>query len=709
MKSSRTKRRKIKNEIDVLLEEPKLSYNLPDDPSQFKDTTFSKSCKLHTQPSINLLKPYQLAENSKDESIVPTNIIYNDFTTSVFNCQDNNNVSSPTHCPSNKILSSPINDQGIHSQDIRSFLGSWAIQFNVPHNAINALLKGLKNHSCFNYLPKDSRTLLSTPKQISNQIRCVHPGSYYHFGLTAGILRYASPNSEEIKLAIGIDGLPISKSSGGQFWPIMAYIIDSRSVFSTVFPVGLYYGNLKPSDSNDYLHDFVNEARELLTSGIDFNGFNVKVSINVFCCDSPAKAFILKIKSHSGFSSCSKCYIEGEYKNNRVCFPYSSVKSTERTHQSYITMSDEDHHINNHVSILSELPNTDIVSIFSLDYMHLVCLGVMKKLLILWMSKGPLSVRIRAAAIHELSKYLLNLNQYIPSDFVRKARELSDVSRWKATEFRSFLLYFGPIVLKNILNEKCYVHFMALSISMTILLSPDRRELLEYANKLLDYFVKQFEIIYGVEFSSHNVHGLIHLCDAYQKFGPLDNCCAFKFENYMKELKSLIRKHEKPLEQVINRYSERNALTIEEIFNNTSNKNKNLYYTENPILEQEHNDGPLNENCTGSQYKRLFFKTLKIKIKGNADCFALTNNEIIIKCLNIIYDKGEVYLIGKYFKTISSLYNDPINSSMLNIYQVGKMSDTIKCWHISKIIKKMMVIEHNNQKIAMPIIHSNKD
>lgn len=109
-------------------------------------------------------------------------------------------------------------------------------------------------------------------------------------------------------------------------------------MFSTVFPVGLYYGNLKPSDSNDYLHDFVNEARELLTSGIDFNGFNVKVSINVFCCDSPAKAFILKIKSHSGFSSCIKCYIEGEYKNNRVCFPYSSVKYTERTHQSYITM-----------------------------------------------------------------------------------------------------------------------------------------------------------------------------------------------------------------------------------------------------------------------------------------------------------------------------------------------------------------------------------
>ncbi|KAF0712552.1 Uncharacterized protein FWK35_00035744 [Aphis craccivora] len=64
-------------------------------------------------------------------------------------------------------------------------------------------------------------------------------------------------------------------------------------------------------------------------------------------------------------------------------------------------------------------------------------------------------------------------------------------------------------------------------------------------------------------------------------------------------------------------------------------------------------------------YKRLFFKNLKIKVKGNADCFALTDKAIIIICLNIIYDKGEVYLIGKYFKTISSLYNNSINSSIL--------------------------------------------
>jgi hypothetical protein len=65
--------------------------------------------------------------------------------------------------------------------------------------------------------------------------------------LSTGILKYASPNSKEIKLAISIDGLPISKNSGDQFWPIMAYIINPLSINTTVFPVGLYYGNIQPT------------------------------------------------------------------------------------------------------------------------------------------------------------------------------------------------------------------------------------------------------------------------------------------------------------------------------------------------------------------------------------------------------------------------------------------------------------------------------
>lgn len=129
--------------------------------------------------------------------------------------------------------------------------------------------------------------------------------------------------------------------------------------------------------------------------------------------------------------------------------------------------------------------------------------------------------------------------------------------RWKATEFRLFLLYTGPIVLKHNINDECYDNFLALNIAMLILLSPDYSYLLDYARQLLNYFAKSYHNIYGIHNVSHNIHYLLHISDDYEAYGPLDNCSAFVFENYMKELKSFLRKSEKPLQQVINRYTEK--------------------------------------------------------------------------------------------------------------------------------------------------------
>jgi len=61
----------------------------------------------------------------------------------------------------------------------------------------------------------------------------------------------------------------------------------------------------------------------------------------------------------------------------------------------------------------------------------------------------------------------------MPKDFQRKPRGVDEVNRWKATEFRTFLLYFGHIVLKNIINKRCFNNFLCLHVSMTLLLNPN--------------------------------------------------------------------------------------------------------------------------------------------------------------------------------------------------------------------------------------------
>lgn len=73
--------------------------------------------------------------------------------------------------------------------------------------------------------------------------------------------------------------------------------------------------------------------------------------------------------------------------------------------------------------------------------MHLIFLGVMKKLMLLWVQRGPLHVRLNSRK--ELSLSLTSMNLGITSDFTLKSRTIQEIHRWKATEYRLFLLYTG--------------------------------------------------------------------------------------------------------------------------------------------------------------------------------------------------------------------------------------------------------------------------
>lgn len=173
--------------------------------------------------------------------------------------------------------------------------------------------------------------------------------------------------------------------------------------------------------------------------------------------------------------------------------------------------------------------------------MHLVCLGSVKKIILLWLGmfkNSPVHVRIQSKNILLITNHLFSIKQYITCDFSRKPRGLNEVVRWKATEFRLFLLYTGPIVLKGILLNEYYLHFLCLHVALRILLTSNSIEKkINFSEKILIHFVEKFEEIFGSQFSSLNIHGLLHIVDDYRKYGSLDNCSCFPFEKYMKFLK----------------------------------------------------------------------------------------------------------------------------------------------------------------------------
>lgn len=118
--------------------------------------------------------------------------------------------------------------------------------------------------------------------------------------------------------------------------------------------IGIYHGYDKPKSANNVLEEFVNDIIAIINEGFTFNNKRYSVKIYSFVCDAPAKAFITYCKGHSGYKSCTKCYIEGEYINGRICFPtYNNVRL--RTDAEFRAKLQEGHHTD--TSILEKIPH----------------------------------------------------------------------------------------------------------------------------------------------------------------------------------------------------------------------------------------------------------------------------------------------------------------------------------------------------------------
>ena len=84
-------------------------------------------------------------------------------------------------------------------------------------------------------------------------------GDYVYLGLLNSVKRIVSENQaaipeKKINLIVNVDGVPLYKSSGAQFWPILCRVYKLPP-----FIVAIYYGNKKPSNVEDFVLDFLTE------------------------------------------------------------------------------------------------------------------------------------------------------------------------------------------------------------------------------------------------------------------------------------------------------------------------------------------------------------------------------------------------------------------------------------------------------------------
>lgn len=231
-----------------------------------------------------------------------------------------------------------------------------------------------------------------------------------------------------------------------------------------------------------------------------------------------------------------------------------------RTNESFRNLSDRSHHRT--ASPLVEL-NIDMVKVFAQDYMHLTCQGTIKKWTLLLKETDDIDLhhRLFPDQLQAVEERLSLANRSIPSDFNRDLKSFSDCNRWKATQYRTWGLYVAPVVLKWILSDEKFYHYLYFFVPMRILLcAGSNRDLVTFAGECLTYYVSEFGRIYGMHHLHFNIHVLIHLVQDYLHFDfPLDVYSCFPPETYLGQMIRLIRGTKRPLAQIFKRHSEREA------------------------------------------------------------------------------------------------------------------------------------------------------
>jgi hypothetical protein len=95
-----------------------------------------------------------------------------------------------------------------------------------------------------------------------------------------------------------------------------------------------------------------------------------------------------------------------------------------------------------------------------------------------------------------------------------------------------------------------------------------------------------------------------------------------------------------------------------------------------------------------------------IRKQKESDSFILTKDGEVVKCVNIIEINNNILILGKQFYHVTPFFIEPINSTILDMYQVKNLSEILNYWNITDIKRKIIIFNHDKKIIALSIIHS---
>lgn len=203
------------------------------------------------------------------------------------------------------------------------------------------------------------------------------------------------------------------------------------------------------------------------------------------------------------------------------------------------------------------------------------------------------------------------------------------------------------------------------------------------AKYLFTTFTEKFGELYGNENYTYSIHSLIHVTDDVERFGVFDSYSAFPGESNLGFLKNLVRGGHLPLQQVVNRIAERDSLE------------KICEFEDCPDSEEE-----------GLRKGILRMKGLRLD-SSEKNRWILTKSNDIFK-IDRICKEEKIKIFGTMLlkENQRNLFDLPITSSNINIYQSNKLDGTSSTINLDDMFCKLFRIEMTTEKSAFfPLLH----
>ena len=280
--------------------------------------------------------------------------------------------------------------------------------------------------------------------------------------------------------------------------------------------------------------------------------------------DSPKRSFFRCALGCGSSFGCEYCESRAEYivfknkagKKGHLAWPVSTANGPPRTMEKIREITER---LRNGEELTREeckgfwgtshflnLENFSFIDSIPTEYMHLGCIGVVKRVLELSFNVGSNRDRITKRKLSEASLYNKEIADVkVCREYSRRVRNL-DFGVMKTQEFRNVSICFFPIVLKCIPDN--YPREQKLWLQLTFIMRAcilPNAEFEQIPKTIIEStalsFYKNFQSLFGERNCSYSIHLIGSHITQIRGDLPFTERSAFKYENFYAELRNLFQ------------------------------------------------------------------------------------------------------------------------------------------------------------------------